>query len=268
MNDFIITNEAIIRLSAFFSIITIMAIWETLKPLMTLTISKKQRWINNFGLVVLNSIILRILFPTAAVGAAIFAMQHGWGLFNNITLPLWITVIISLIIMDMVIYFQHRIFHKIPMLWRLHLVHHADLNYDLSTGLRFHPIEIVLSMLIKFAIILILGIPIVAVIIFEIILNSLAIFNHSNISFPKKLDRILRWFIVTPNMHRVHHSVEFDETNSNYGFNLSWWDRLFKTYRQQTRAAPTNITIGLSEYRKPQQVYGLIQMLRLPFYKK
>lgn len=265
MNDFIITNEAIIRLLAFLAIITIMAIWETMKPIMTLSISKKQRWINNFGLVALNVIILRILFPTAAVGAAFFATEHSWGLFNNITLPFWITVIISLIIMDMFIYFQHRIFHKIPILWRLHLVHHADLDYDLSTGLRFHPIEIILSMLIKFAIILILGIPIIAVILFEIILNGVAIFNHSNISFPKKLDRILRWFIVTPDMHRVHHSVEIDETNSNFGFNLPWWDRLFNSYRQQTRA--TNITIGLPEYRKPQQVYGFIQMLRLPFNK-
>jgi sterol desaturase/sphingolipid hydroxylase (fatty acid hydroxylase superfamily) len=265
MNNFIITNEAIIRLSAFLAIITIMAIWETMKPIMTLSISKKQRWMNNFGLVALNVIILRILFPTAAVGAAIYATEHSWGLFNNMTLSSWITVIISLIIMDMLIYFQHRIFHKIPILWRLHLVHHADLDYDLSTGLRFHPIEIILSMLIKFAIILILGIPIIAVILFEIILNSVAIFNHSNISFPKKLDRILRWFIVTPDMHRVHHSVEIDETNSNFGFNLPWWDRIFKSYRQQTRA--TNITIGLPEYRKPQQVYGIIQMLRLPFKK-
>jgi len=265
MNDFITNNEAIIRLIAFLAIITIMAIWEIMKPIMTLSISKKQRWINNFGIVVLNSIIIRILFPTAAVGAAILAMEDSWGLFNNITLPFWITVIISLIIMDMAIYFQHRIFHAIPILWRLHLVHHADLDYDLSTGLRFHPIEIILSMLIKFAIILILGVPIIAVILFEIILNSVAIFNHSNISLPKKLDHILRWFIVTPDMHRVHHSVEVDETNSNFGFNLPWWDRIFKSYRQQTRAA--NITIGLPEYRKPQQVYGIIQMLRLPFKK-
>ena len=241
MSDFITTYEIYIRLSFFFGIFILMAIWEMLAPKRALTTSKLLRWFNNLGLVVLNSLILRWLFPAATVGLAIFMNQAGWGLLNYYQLPIWMSIVIAVTAMDFMIYLQHVMVHAIPLLWRLHRVHHADLDYDVTTGIRFHPLEIILSMLIKFAMIIILGPPVIAVIIFEVVLNALAMFNHGNIALPKTVDWLLRWLIVTPDMHRVHHSVEDDETNSNFGFNLSCWDRIFGTYRQQPRAGNQNI---------------------------
>ncbi|MCW8931282.1 MAG: sterol desaturase family protein [Gammaproteobacteria bacterium] len=265
LNSFIIENETYIRLSFFFGIFFIMAIWEVIAPRRALTVSKTIRWINNLGLVFFNTFILRILFPAAAVGVAVFAHNHGWGLLNYYELPMIIAVVITIIAMDFIIYLQHVMVHAVPLLWRLHRVHHADLDYDVTTGARFHTLEIILSMLIKFATIIVLGPPVVAVILFEVILNALAMFNHSNIGLPKMIDKALRWFIVTPDMHRVHHSVEDDETNSNFGFNLTWWDRLFGTYRAQPRGGHKGMIIGIHKFREVKETSWITGMLLLPF---
>ena len=196
---------------------------------------------------------------------AVQAQERGWGLFNNFALPYWLAVGVGVIVLDLIIYLQHVMFHAVPALWRLHMMHHADLDFDLTTGLRFHPIEIILSMLIKFAAIIVLGPPVVAVILFEVILNGMAMFNHGNVGLPEGLDRALRRLVVTPDMHRVHHSVEDDEANSNFGFNLPWWDRLFGTYRDQPRAGHATMTIGIHKYRDTKQVAWLPGMLALPF---
>ncbi len=224
-------HEVAIRLSFFFGVFAVMALWEVFAPRRALTVSKATRWLNNLGIVFLNTIILRLLFPAAAVGMAALAGDQGWGLFNYFQVPFWLAAVLSVIAMDLVIYLQHVMVHAVPTLWRLHRVHHADLDYDVTTGARFHPIEIILSMLIKFATIMVLGPPVVAVVIFEVLLNATAMFNHGNVRILRSIDRVLRWFVVTPDMHRVHHSVEDDEANSNFGFNLPWWDRLFGTYR-------------------------------------
>ena len=261
-------HELAIRLGCFFGIFAIMGLWEVIAPRRALTVSKAMRWANNIGLVFLNSIILRLLFPAAAVGVAAFAAEQGWGLLNYYPLPLILAIIISVVAMDFIIYLQHVLVHAVPALWRLHRVHHADLDYDVTTGARFHPIEIILSMLIKFATIVVLGPPVVAVIIFEVILNGMAMFNHANVKLPLGLDRVLRLLVVTPDMHRVHHSVEDNEANSNFGFNLSIWDRLFGTYIDQPRDGHTEMTIGIHGYRDPKQVDQLPGMLKLPFIGK
>jgi sterol desaturase/sphingolipid hydroxylase (fatty acid hydroxylase superfamily) len=196
---------------------------------------------------------------------AAFSAANGWGLLNHFQAPFWAAVPLAVIAMDFVIWLQHVVVHAVPVLWRLHRVHHADPDYDLTTGARFHPIEIVLSMLIKIATIAVLGPPVLAVLIFEVVLNAAAMFNHGNIRLPVPLDRVLRRVIVTPDMHRVHHSVEEDETNSNFGFNLPWWDRLFGTYREQARAGQLGMTIGLRGHTDPREVARLDGMLLMPF---
>jgi sterol desaturase/sphingolipid hydroxylase (fatty acid hydroxylase superfamily) len=268
LTEFITSNEISVRLAFFFGVLGIMAMWEIITPRRELSVSKGIRWMNNLGMVVLNTVILRLIFPAAAVGMAAVAETQNWGLLNYLQIPYWIAVIVSVIIMDAVIYFQHVLVHAVPVLWRLHRVHHADLDFDVTTGSRFHPIEIILSMLIKFATILVLGPPIVAVVIFEVLLNATSMFNHGNVRIPQSVDRLLRWFIVTPDMHRVHHSVEDDETNSNFGFNLPWWDRLFGTYRNQPRAGHEQMTIGINTFRDQQHCTWLPGMLALPFIGK
>ncbi len=264
-NDWILGHEVSVRLAFFFGIFAVMALWEVLSPCRPLSVPKGVRWANNLGLVFLNSIVLRLLFPAAAVGMAAVAQRNGWGLFNYHELPVTVSVACSVVVMDLVIYLQHVMVHAIPVLWRLHRVHHADLDYDVTTGARFHTLEIILSMLIKFATILLLGPPLVAVVIFEVLLNATAMFNHANARLPEGLDRGLRWFLVTPDMHRVHHSAEDDETNSNFGFSLTWWDRLFGTYRDQPRAGHLGMAIGIHKYRDPKKVDRLPGMLALPF---
>lgn len=267
--ELLLSNEKEIRMGFFFGMLIIIAVWELLAPKRALTISKSVRWINNLGLVFFNSFILRVLFPAAAVGVAVFAAEQGWGLFNYYNdVPFLVATIAAIIIMDFVIYVQHVMVHAIPVLWRLHRLHHADLDYDVTTGSRFHTLEIILSMLIKFATILLLGPSIVAVIIFEIMLNATAMFNHGNISLPKTLDKYLRLILVTPDMHRVHHSIEDDEANSNFGFSLPWWDRLFGTYRAQPRAGHISMTLGINKYRDPKLVSWLPGMLIMPFVGK
>ena len=268
METFVQAHEIAIRLCFFAGVFVVMAAWEIFAPRRVLTVSKAVRWANNLGLVLLNTVLLRLMFPAAAVGMAAFTSAQGWGLLNHFEVPILLSVPIAVIGMDFVIWLQHVVVHAVPALWRLHRVHHADLDYDLTTGARFHPIEIVLSMLIKFATIMVLGPPVIAVMIFEVVLNAMAMFNHGNVRLPLALDSLLRRVIVTPDMHRVHHSVEDDEANSNFGFNLSVWDRLFGTYRDQPRGGQLGMTIGIHRYRDPVQVDRLPGMLMLPFIGK
>lgn len=267
-NEFVVQNEITLRIGFFFGIFAVMATWEVIAPRRALTVSKAVRWANNLGLVFLNTLVLRLLFPAAAVGIAVFAAEHGWGLLNYYSLPFALSVLLAVVALDFIIYLQHVLVHAVPALWRLHRVHHADLDYDVTTGARFHPIEIILSLLIKFATIIVLGAPVVAVVIFEVVLNAMAMFNHSNVSLPRSLDRIMRLFVVTPDMHRVHHSTEDNEANSNFGFNLSLWDRLFGTYIDQPREGHDHMIIGIHRYRDPKQVNQLPGMLALPFVGK
>ena len=257
--------EPAIRLGFFLGVFALVALWERLAPRRALTVSRALRWASNLGLVLLNTALLRLIFPLAAVGVAAFAAEHGWGLLNHFQVPAALAIPLAVIALDFVIWLQHVMVHAVPALWRLHRVHHADLDYDLTTGARFHPIEILLSMLIKFAAIVVLGPPVVAVVIFEVLLNATALFNHGNIRLPAGIDRVLRLIVVTPDMHRVHHSVEDDECNSNFGFNLPWWDRLFGTYRDQPRAGHEAMAIGIRGYTDPNEVDRLDGMLRLPF---
>lgn len=262
---FVTQHEIGIRLAFFAGIFMLMAIWELVFPRRLLNVSKVVRWTCNIGLVFLNTMILRLIFPAAAMGVALFAAHHGWGLFNYLHISNPLAIVLSVIALDLVIYFQHVLVHAVPTLWRLHRVHHADLDFDVTTGSRFHPLEIVLSMLIKSCAILVLGAPVVGVVIFEVVLNATSMFNHSNVRLPLGIDRVLRMFVVTPDMHRVHHSIEDNETNSNFGFNLSLWDRLFGTYIDQPRAGHLGMTIGIHQYREPREVSSLVSMLALPF---
>ena len=268
MNDYVMSNELTIRLSVFFGVFAVMAVWELMAPRRALTVSKIMRWTNNIGLVFLNSIVVRLLFPAAAVGMAVFADEHSWGIFNYYEVPYLVAVIVSVVVMDFVIYLQHVMVHAVPALWRLHRVHHADPDFDVTTGSRFHPLEIILSMLIKFAVIAVLGPPVVAVVVFEVLLNAVAMFNHSNVRLNLSVDRLLRLVMVTPDMHSVHHSVEDDEANSNFGFNLPWWDRLFGTYKDQPRGGHENMKIGIHDYIEAKQVSWISGMLWLPFVGK
>jgi len=241
--------EPQLRLAAFISLFVLMAGWEIAAPRRPLSINKTYRWANNLGLVIVNSLLVQALFPTAAVGVALFAQSRGWGLFNWLEWPGGVTVILAIVLLDFAIWGQHLLFHVVPVLWRLHRVHHTDLDLDVTSGLRFHPIEILLSMVIKAGIIVLLGPPAVAVLLFEILLNATSMFNHGNVRMPLAVDRVLRWVIVTPDMHRVHHSWIPQETNSNYGFNLTWWDRLLGTYRPQPQEGHLAMTIGVKQFR-------------------
>jgi sterol desaturase/sphingolipid hydroxylase (fatty acid hydroxylase superfamily) len=265
LEQFALANEPAIRLGFFLGVFALIGLWEIRAPRRALTVSKTLRWTSNLGLVVLNTVTLRLIFPLAGAGMAVFCAERGWGLLNHFAVPWVLAVPLAVIAMDFVIWLQHVMVHAVLALWRLHRVHHADPDYDVTTGARFHPIEIILSMLIKFATIVVLGAPPVAVVIFEVMLNATAMFNHGNIRLPAALDRWLRWVVVTPDMHRVHHSIEDDETNSNFGFNLTWWDRLFGTYRDQPRAGQVGMTIGIHDHRDPREVARLDGMLLLPF---
>ncbi len=256
--------EEVIRSIFFFTVLILVAYGERFVPRRALTVSKTGRWFNNLGIIFLSSLLLKLTVPLAATGVAVAAAAKDWGLFNSLQLSLWVAIPVSILILDLVVYLQHLMFHAVPILWRLHMVHHADLDLDVTSGLRFHPLEILISMGIKMTVIAALGIPVLAVLIFEILLNATAMFNHGNLRLTDKLDRRLRLITVTPDMHRVHHSVRIRETNSNFGFNFPWWDRLFGTYRAQPAAGHELMTIGLSQYRKAEQV-TLLKLLILPF---
>lgn len=262
---FIRANEVPIRLGFFFGIFAVMALWELAAPRRRLTQPKAVRWANNIGLVFFNSFLVRLVFPLAAVGMAVFAREQGWGVLNYFEVPYWLAVAAAVVVLDFFIWLQHVMVHAVPALWRLHRMHHADLDFDVTTGARFHPLEILLSMLIKFAVVAVLGPPVLAVIVFEVLLNATSMFNHSNVRIAAGVDRVLRLFVVTPDMHRVHHSVEDDETNSNFGFNLPWWDRLFGTYRAQPRAGHEGMTIGIRTFRDGKWCSWLTGMLAMPF---
>lgn len=257
--------EPAVRLACFAGVLIVMAVAEALMPRRRLTAHKPQRWVSNLSLVGLNTLAARLLFPVGAVGMAVAAEANGWGLLNNIQIPSWLAVLVAFVLLDLAIYLQHVLFHAVPLLWRLHMVHHADLDIDVSTGLRFHTIEIVLSLGIKLAVVSLLGAPALAVLIFEIALNATALFNHSNVRLPGWLDRALRLIVVTPDMHRVHHSARPHETNSNFGFNLPWWDFLLGTYCAQPEAGHEQMMIGLAEFRDEKRAEGLPWMLVLPF---
>lgn len=265
MQNFIENYEAAIRLGFFVGMLGVMGLWESLAPRRQLHVSRWLRWANNLGLVVFNSMIVRLIFPAAAVGMAALAAQYQWGVLNLVELQPGLAILLSVVLLDLAIWLQHVMFHAIPLLWRLHRLHHADPDYDVTTGLRFHPLEILLSMLVKFAVIALLGPPLVSIIIFEVLLNAGAMFNHGNVRLPLPLDRVLRLLIVTPDMHRVHHSIADDEANSNFGFNLSWWDRMFGTYRDQPLGGHEGMTIGIRNFHAAGDVTWLHGMLALPF---
>lgn len=260
----LLNHEPTIRLGAFFSIFAVMALWELAAPRRALTVSKRLRWFSNLGVVVLNTVLARLILPMAPVVFATLAMKNGWGVFNLLDWNGWLELALAVIVMDFAIWLQHVMVHAIPLLWRLHRMHHADLDFDVTTGARFHPIEIILSLGIKFAVIALIGASPVAVLVFEVLLNATAMFNHSNVKLPLGLDAVLRLFVVTPDMHRVHHSIHVNETNSNFGFNLPWWDRLLGTYTAQPQDGHEAMTIGLNQFRKARDE-RLDQMLIQPF---
>jgi sterol desaturase/sphingolipid hydroxylase (fatty acid hydroxylase superfamily) len=264
-NEWALGYEPVIRLGAFFGIFALMAVWETAAPRRARLLPRRVRWLHNLSLVVLNSLLVRLLFPVAAVGFAVLSAGRGWGLLNAFEVPFWWAFALTLVALDCAIYLQHVMFHAVPLLWRLHRVHHADADVDVTTGARFHPIEILLSMLIKFAAIAVLGAPAAAVLVFEVLLNGTAMFNHANLRLPEPVDRFLRWVLVTPEMHRIHHSMEAHETNSNFGFNLPWWDRLFGTYRPRARLPQEDMAIGVKGLTGSDRAVKLTGLLAIPF---
>jgi len=255
-------SEAVIRMALFFGVFAILALCELAAPRRKATASKGSRWIGNWGLVIFDTALVRLIFPLAAVGMAEFASANEWGLLHVVSIPYALQFALALLVLDFSIWLQHVIFHAVPLFWRFHMVHHADLDLDVSSGFRFHPGEILISMGYKFVVIAALGPPVLAVLVFEVVLNAMAMFNHSNLNLPLPVDRVLRMLVVTPDMHRVHHSIEARETNSNFGFNLSCWDRLFGTYVSQPAAGHERMTLGLEQHQEPrrQSLLGLLLM--------
>ena len=257
-------TEDLIRASSYFSVLAIMATWELAAPRRKLTASKLCRWGGNLTVVILNTVIARLFFMGGVVAVAAMGQERGWGLLNWVEGPVWLEFGLAVVVLDFIIYWQHQVFHYVPILWRFHMMHHSDLDLDVSSGVRFHPVEIVTSTMVKASAVLALGVAPMAVVIFEIVLNATALFNHSNVQMPVSLDRVLRWFVVTPDMHRIHHSVDVRETNSNYGFNVPWWDRLFGTYCAEPALGQLGMKIGL-EHLGPPVCLNLFMMLRFPF---
>ena len=260
-------SEAALRSGFFVGIFAAMAGWEALSPLRQQMAPRTLRWSNNLALVVLDSVIVRLAFPLTAASFAALASDRGWGLLNALDLPFWPALILSLLLLDLIIYLQHRLFHAVPLLWRLHRVHHADTGFDVTTALRFHPGEMLVSMAIKLAAIAALGPPALAVLVFEIVLNGTAMFNHANVALPAPLERVLRLFVVTPDMHRIHHSIRPEEMNRNFGFNLPWWDRLLGSYCAKPQLDQGTMPIGLDRFREHRELW-LDRMLLQPLRDK
>ena len=260
-------TEPQIRFGIFIGLFVLLAVLEFMVPRRMPKPVKARRWFTNWAIIVIDSVVVRVLFASAAVGAALWASSNGYGLFNIVPVPEWLAIIICFVVLDFSIWLTHLASHKIPILWKIHRMHHSDVDIDVSTAIRFHPIEIALSMAWKIGVVIALGAPAVSVLIFEIVLNGAAMFNHSNFKIPLSVDRILRWIIVTPDMHRVHHSIIHNETDSNYGFNLAIWDRMFKTYIAQPQEGHDGMTIGLSEWQdeKPTQLWWT---LKVPFVRQ
>jgi len=256
--------EIAVRFGAFATVFAAMALWEGLRPRRRLVVGRHPRWLSNLGILAIDILAVRLLVPASAVAVAMLAGSRGWGLFNLLDLPAWVATIAGVVALDLIIYAQHYVFHHVPPLWRLHRMHHADVDIDVTTGVRFHPIEILLSLLIKMAAVVALGVPPLAVLIFEVLLNATSLFNHSNVALPSWLEPIARWIVVTPQMHQVHHSVVRAETDSNFGFNLPWWDRLFGTYKKEPAAGEAGVTIGLPVFRTTAEL-GIVRLLTQPF---
>lgn len=264
MEALLLAHETLIRGAAFVGIFAAMAVWELAMPRRGRVWARRERWPGNVGIVLIDTAVVRLALPLAAVGTALAAAEHGWGLAHRYAVPSAVAGVAGLFVLDAAIYLQHVVFHRVPVLWRVHRLHHADLDVDATTALRFHPIEIVLSMLFKMGLVAALGVPAWSVLVFEITLNGAALFNHGNVAIPPRVDRWLRKLIVTPDVHRVHHSVIPEETNSNYGFNLIVWDRLFGTYRAEPAAGHTGMRLGLEYFREPSEL-KLARMLWQPF---
>ena len=258
-------HEPAVRLPIFIAVFGLIAIYEAVAPRRPRMMSRRIRWPNNLAIPLLNTLLVRTLLPATAVGMAMLAEERGWGFFHVVApLPAWLVVMAAVVLLDLAIYLQHVLFHAVPLLWRLHRMHHADLDVDVTTGARFHPVEIVLSMILKFGIIVALGASALAVLAFEVLLSAGSLFNHANLGLSPRADGVLRWLVVTPDMHRVHHSVEPMETNSNYGFTLPWWDWLCGTYRAQPAAGHEGMILGLAQFRTPNDL-RLDRLLLQPF---
>ena len=246
--------EGLIRLAAFLAVFAAVASWELASPRRKSAFARPMRWPSNLGLLVVDVALLRLLAPGAAIAVALTAQAGGWGLLNVVKLPAALAFAMAIVLLDVAIYFQHVMFHAVPTLWRLHRVHHSDLHFDVTTGTRFHPVEILISTAIKCSVVAAIGAAPVAVLMFEALLNATALFNHANASLPARGEAWLRWLIVTPDMHRIHHSVQYDESSSNFGFNLPWWDRLFGTYRSEPRAGHAAMAIGVDAFRSEEDL--------------
>ncbi len=265
MSEFLLNHATAVRLTAFAAVFAVMAVWEWRLPLRPRRYGRWRRWPANLAIVVLGALLGRAVLPLAAIGVAMLAATHQWGLFHAFGLPAWFAVPAAIVVLDLAVYLQHALFHALPLLWRLHRVHHADVEFDVTTGTRFHPIEIVLSMVLKMGVVAALGAPVLAVLIFEVLLNMTSMFNHGNVSLGPSLDRKLRWLLVTPDMHRVHHSAMTQETNSNYSFNLTCWDRLFGTYCALPADGHLGMTIGLEQFRDAREM-RIDRLLLQPFH--
>lgn len=264
MRELFFQYESVIRLGSFLGLFALLTIWEISSPKRELLQLRRFRWFSNIGLIVISSVLIRFIIPTAAVGVALHVEQHQVGFLNLYNMPFIVQFLLAFILMDLAIYFQHVMFHALPMFWRFHRVHHSDLDCDITTGLRFHPFEMIISILFKFLVILSIGAPVLAVVIFEVILNAASMFTHSNIKLPSAIEPIVRFIIVTPDMHRIHHSMNENETNSNFGFFISIWDRLFGTYIKEPEKGHENMEIGLSFFREPKW-QNLRWLIYLPF---
>lgn len=249
-----IASEPLVRLGAFLGVFALMATWEFLAPRRDRAYSRRARWPHNLALLLVDVAVLRIVAPGAAIAVAMMGEARGWGLLGSLALPSWVAVVLAVAFLDLVVYFQHVMFHAVPTLWRLHRVHHSDLDFDVTTGTRFHPVEILASTAIKCAAIAAIGAPSIAVLVFEVLLNATSMFNHANARIAPGMDRWLRWLVVTPDMHRVHHSIRCDESSSNFGFNAPWWDRLFGTYRARPAAGHEAMAIGVDAFRSPEDL--------------
>lgn len=261
-------SDTLWRLSVFIGTLVIMVLWEYASPKRRGRYQRHQRWPANLAIVVINTLLLRLIAPIGLAGVALWVADNSWGALSHPVfsdMPFWLTVAVSVVILDIAIYWQHRLFHRVPLLWRIHRVHHADPDFDVTTGLRFHPVEIVLSFCIKAVAVMALGAPAAAVILFEIILNACSLFNHGNVALPSPLEKAVRKVLITQELHRIHHSTEKEETNSNYGFSVSWWDHLFHSFTGQSKAGSNNVDIGLKEYRDGRLTTKMAGLLKIPF---
>jgi len=258
-------TETTIRLGVFITVLVLMMMLEYWLPAKKAGLRASKRWVGNFGLLIVGSVLVRLMVPLGLIGLAVYVNKQSWGLFNLIELPLWCSFVASWLLLDIVIYWQHRLFHRVPLLWRLHKVHHADIHVDASTGLRFHPVEILLSIIIKGIAVAAIGAPAIAVIVFEITLNGFSLFNHANLRLPKKVEKFARLFVITQMLHRIHHSQEVAETDTNFGFSVSWWDRLFGSYRGESLKGDALIDLGLKEYPRSSQNAAFWALLKMPF---